>query len=34
MGWIRLRMDPKFCLDPDLELGNFKAGSESESYHK
>ena len=30
IGWIRIR---NFCLDPDSELGNFKAGSGSGINH-
>ena len=31
MGWIRILMDPEFCLD--LEIGKFKAGSGSGINH-
>ena len=31
MGWIRILMDPEFCLDPEIE--KFKAGSGSGINH-
>ena len=33
MDWIRIRMDPNFCLDSDPELGKFRAVSGSVINH-